>query len=479
MKKIIFSLCLFLSSMIQASDSLYGISYDELRLRSIKRTLKEQQKKVQAKHAGIINVLHQIDQVIPFSDQYFAYTLAYNKDYVFIPQAHMLAQKDVQLRRDIIFLNNQIYKKQSQQDDSSHYGLPSLGLNVPCHKSGDTSGISTPTSSPNSGLTTKSCDCSTITSYASTLSLPQIASQKEVGKLHIQKDISQKALMHTATQAQKIIDKQQDALNFLIKKADDSKLLSANFEHAISGIIKFQSRYRGFTLRHNHLGNIQLPLRLAKQLREDALQRAEKQKVCEQEATLAQERIRCLKQTQRANNFLKKQERQKQAEQNIRNQELNVIIESLDSVQEKTLANVTKKERKLLKSFYQSINQLVRESDISDNVATVGQLATITQQSLNKYVGIDSRGFANCLAIRAFKAANFDECVEHCGRKFDADKILNAIIQPTYDQEHFQNLSQLLKENNIARADQQTHKIIDLEKQLLLGSFALAYKKAK
>jgi hypothetical protein len=154
------------------------------------------------------------------------------------------------------------------------------------------------------------------------------------------------------------------------------------------------------------------------------------------------------------------------------------ILESLQYVQSSTLNGLARDDKKSLQSFQKFMRrELFNSNDSIDNLDT---LKPIVMQRL-KQCGIDHQRLSDWAVDSMVNTARdgFEVCVKDCGSSFDGTRVFERIVKTTIDEEHFQTLSQIMKRNNIHSSDGNIRNLMEIQKQLLLGAFALQYKNSK
>jgi len=260
---------------------------------------------------------------------------------------------------------------------------------------------------------------------------------------------------------------------------------------AISGLTKFQARFRGGVIRDN-LSQIQAKAQHQKDAQKDAVQKLAQRRVDEENAKKIIEQKRLFLEQQQRNLHLKNQEQQEKLNkfaqnlENKKNEEEFVLqqaieghmLESLSQAQYSTLDGLSSKDKKRLKPFQKSIKyEFFNSSGVDENIA-IDRLKPIVMEYLQKE-GIH-QGLSNWLVRSAVHGARqgFDLCVQDCGKSFDGMQVLSRIVQPSVGQDRLNQLKGLNNDKNLQLSDGQIHQVMEIEKQLLLGSFALQYKKS-
>ena len=269
---------------------------------------------------------------------------------------------------------------------------------------------------------------------------------------------------------------------FIAKSESDANL----------GITKFQARFRGGVIRDN-LSQIQAEARYKKDAQDDIVQKLVQQRVDEENAKKVTERKKIFLEQQQLNLNLQIKEKQKKLSniaQNIANKKNeedfvlqlaieDKMLESFVQAQSLTIHGLSSKEKKTLKPLQKSIkNELFNFCNVDDKVA-VDKLNPIVMECLQKE-GFHYQGLSNWLVKSAVRESyeGFDLCVQDCGASFDGMKVFSRIVQPSIGKDRLNQLKDLNCDKKLQLSDGQIDTIMEIEKQLLLVSFALQYKKS-
>ena len=257
-----------------------------------------------------------------------------------------------------------------------------------------------------------------------------------------------------------------------------------------SGITKFQARYRGNVLRED-LSQLQAQAGYEKELRKINAQKLMQKHLDEVQLKKIEDQKKLVLEQQSANLKLKiqaQEEKRKQIAQNIENKKNedefvlqqaieDQMLESLSHTQFSTVHELSSKDKKILKPLQKVIrDELFNSSHVDDNVI-VDCLKPIVMNSLKKE-GIDHQGLSSWILRSALQASRdgFEDCMQNCGPSFDGAQIFERMIQPSVGKERFYQLQTMNKDKDLQLSDGQIGTIMKIEKQLLLGSFALQHK---